>query len=541
MAVAISWVTASALDLPVTTINGSSYHYYEVKKGDTLFSLSRALGLTKEEIISNNPSVADGLRTGTTLYFPVSQGSTTISHEVKKGETLFGLSHKYGVTPDDIIALNPQANNGIRAGETLLIPTTSASAAASDKPRAEADTTEPQEKPAKSHENQAGQASQENTVANNDRPASDPDAEQAEPATIAVILPFMLSEDTPTKASRRYLDFYKGLLIAADSLGNRGRQIKIAAFDSEGSLDRVKSILEDVNVKNASVIIAPEDDAQLSAIMASADKNESYVINNFNFRDSAYMNNPYAWQSNIPHRQMYEKAAEAMMAEHESAIPVLLSNSKGGNEKAEFVSFVKDAYLSKGITPVEIAYDGSLHQSDLEALSDDASYVLLPSSGSVGEFNKFCYVLKSYRESLQDPSKVRLFGYPDWTAFLGDAADMLHTLEATVYTRFYDDRTSLGHRNVTDAFQRNYGTAPVEVIPNHALLGFDLGTYIIKNIRSNDGEFNPDYPSTYRGVQSSFTMTPYQRADSDSDAGYYNSALYIVRYLQGKYVTTSVM
>lgn len=528
MAVAVSWITSYALDLPVMTVNGTSYHYYQVKKGDTLFSLSRSLGLSRDEIIKNNPSVADGLRTGTTLYFPVRQNDTAIAHEIKKGETLFGISHKYGVTPDDIIATNPSATNGIRAGETLMIPI-----------KQNAANTEPAKEAEETDSSSDILVHADNSNLPNDSIVSD---NVDRTATVAIILPFMLSEETPSKASRRYLDFYKGFLIAADTISQRGSQIKIAAFDSEGSLDKVKSLLDNPDVKNATVIIAPEDDVQLNILTANAADNETYVINVFNFRDSAYMTNPFAWRGNIPHQQMYEKAVDAMMSEHKDAIPVLMSNAKGNNEKSEFVAYVKDRYIANGITPIEIEYDGALHQGDLEILDDNTDYVLLPSSGTVGEFNKFCYVLKSYRESLAEPNRVRLFGYPDWTAFLSDAADMLHTLDATIYTRFYDDHTSLGHRNVTDAFKRNYGTEPIEVIPNHAILGFDTGLYILKNLKENDGDFNPEYPSTYRGVQSSLTMIPYYpSSDETVETGYYNNALYIVRFMPGKYVTTKVM
>ena len=103
-AVIAAWAccAAAALDLPVKNINGNEYYYYTVKKGDTLFSLSRTLGISSDDIIRCNPAVADGLRSDATLYFPVAQfggesaddtGDATLRHAVKKGETLFGISH----------------------------------------------------------------------------------------------------------------------------------------------------------------------------------------------------------------------------------------------------------------------------------------------------------------------------------------------------------------------------------------------------------------------------------------------------------------
>ncbi|MDD6890311.1 MAG: LysM peptidoglycan-binding domain-containing protein [Bacteroidales bacterium] len=118
-----------AIDLPVTTVNGKDYYYYDVQPNETLFSLSQRLGMTREEIISYNPGVDAGLKAYTRLYFPVESGHSTISagdyitatHEVKKGETLYGISKKYGISIDRLIALNPSARDGIKSGDVLTI------------------------------------------------------------------------------------------------------------------------------------------------------------------------------------------------------------------------------------------------------------------------------------------------------------------------------------------------------------------------------------------------------------------------------------
>lgn len=122
-------LSAFAIDLPVTTVNGKDYYYYDVQPNETLFSLSQRLGMTREEIISYNPGVDAGLKAYTRLYFPVESGHSTISagdyitatHEVKKGETLYGISKKYGISIDRLIALNPSARDGIKSGDVLTI------------------------------------------------------------------------------------------------------------------------------------------------------------------------------------------------------------------------------------------------------------------------------------------------------------------------------------------------------------------------------------------------------------------------------------
>ena len=61
------------------------------------------------------------------LFFTASLGvfaQNYIQHTVVKDDTVTNLARKYGVTIHDIYQLNPEAKNGIKLGEIILIPKT---------------------------------------------------------------------------------------------------------------------------------------------------------------------------------------------------------------------------------------------------------------------------------------------------------------------------------------------------------------------------------------------------------------------------------
>ena len=66
----ISTITASAsvYKLPTTTIDGKEYYYHEVKAKETLYSLSHKLGMSQDEMKKYNPSLAEGLKVGAKLH-----------------------------------------------------------------------------------------------------------------------------------------------------------------------------------------------------------------------------------------------------------------------------------------------------------------------------------------------------------------------------------------------------------------------------------------------------------------------------------------
>ena len=116
--------------LPQTTIGGNKYYYYETQSGESIYDIAARLGVTKDDIIKNNPDAADGIVPGMRLYFPVdgkavpapATSSSSTIHVVEQGETLYGLAKRYGVTVEELIAANPGSDNGIKIGQKLNIP-----------------------------------------------------------------------------------------------------------------------------------------------------------------------------------------------------------------------------------------------------------------------------------------------------------------------------------------------------------------------------------------------------------------------------------
>lgn len=462
-------IGATALDLPIKTVHGKKVYYYEVRNKESVYGISKKLGISRQDIVRHNPSVADGVKRGMMLYFPV----------------------------DEFIEAVAEPEVLVEVEEVALTDTV---------------------------------------------------VEIAKRPAVSLLLPFGLEAAEPSRRNKLALDFYKGFLLGADTLAARPGEVEVYVYDTESR--PIAEIMQEKAVQESAVIVSPDNQTALETIAAGADQTRSFVLNVFVVHDSLYASNPMVLQANIPQKDMYKLAVDAMMADFEGYTPVILRNTNGKNEKEAFTEYLAERYRNAGVEPLRIDYENNLLTADLEKLPVDNGqrYVAVPSSGSLAEFNKFVYVFKSFRDRLSaggensdeaateqiEPARISLFGYPDWTAFRGDALDALHKTEATVYSRFLDNFSGFDARMLEGTFKRWYGTEIIESVPSQALLGYDTARFVIKNLRANDGAFNPCYPQRFEGIQSTFDF-------EKTDAGYYNTCLYIISYLPGGRISSRTL
>lgn len=111
-------------------IEGKVYYIHVVKKGETLFSISKAYGVPQKEILIENPGASIDLQIDQAIKIPfmpeaeqtpVDKGEYII-HRVEQGQTLFSLSQSYQVKIEEIVALNPGVDEVLRVGDNLRIP-----------------------------------------------------------------------------------------------------------------------------------------------------------------------------------------------------------------------------------------------------------------------------------------------------------------------------------------------------------------------------------------------------------------------------------
>ena len=100
---------------------------YVVKKGDNLYDLSRKYGVSVEDIKTLNKLDSINLGIGDELLIPTTKKDGNNKYVVKSGDTLSQIAERLGVKTKDLKTANKLKSNKLQIGQSLYIPSKNSS------------------------------------------------------------------------------------------------------------------------------------------------------------------------------------------------------------------------------------------------------------------------------------------------------------------------------------------------------------------------------------------------------------------------------
>ena len=102
---------------------------HTVQPKETLYGISKRYNLAAAELVAANPALEQGLKVGMVLTMPAGQpaapaspaASTQAQHTVQAGDTFYSIAKRYGLKVDSLKALNPEAEAGLKVGQSLRL------------------------------------------------------------------------------------------------------------------------------------------------------------------------------------------------------------------------------------------------------------------------------------------------------------------------------------------------------------------------------------------------------------------------------------
>lgn len=118
---AVVRAVAEYINVPYTSIDGS---YHTVSKGESLYSIAKKYGISADQLKSANKLTSNLLSIGQILKIPSSLEEQPNTYTVAAGDSLYTIARKLNTTVNDLMLLNNLSTSALSIGQVLKIPTT---------------------------------------------------------------------------------------------------------------------------------------------------------------------------------------------------------------------------------------------------------------------------------------------------------------------------------------------------------------------------------------------------------------------------------
>lgn len=570
-----------AQDRVIEVRDGKEFFVHQVASGHTLYSLSKLYGVDVASIEKHNKGVENGLSIGQTLYIPVPQSydedrwenpirieNGFMIHRVQRKETLYSISKEYNVDMNDMLGLNPGIELGLKEGGELKIPKQiEIESVALELPESPEDSLE-------THIVQAGETLYSISKLYGHRVdeivALNPGAELGldigqklrlpevredfmgeakmdfklvlpdsvmikDEYVVSLLLPFYLESlkgDTELDSKSRRLQeigmsFYRGSMMALDSLKKRGANLKVRVFDVSSDQD-VDRLLSNNELVGSDLIIGPLQKSALISVSKFANPRGIHIV-----CPSISKNNILLASPNLSKVKSSEsshiKTMAKYVAKNHSQDNVILINSMDVSD-ARKVQLFKKYYGEYTQNKADSAQRSLIEFTASSKFVGDLK-------GKLSKFRRNVLVVPAGKDSrsmianlqtkLQlleaEEYDVVVFGTEDWMSFDFLDTAFKNKIHLCVPTSLYIDYENEQVKALLKNYRNKYHTEPGD----YGYLGYDVMLYYGQALL----QFGLNFPNEFDRVkQDGLLHIGMDYFKTGIESGFENESTVLLRY-----------
>jgi len=526
-------------------ITTGNYAEHVVKPQETLYSLTKKYNIAVDELTRLNPAIKDGLKVGQILMVPMLREGITvgpqkqedkpviqseplkiqvkdtsyIEHVVAKKETLYSISRQYGVDINDILKANPNYSGNLRKGDILRIPTITKKIRVVLEP----DTVI------------MGRAINKAAIENkSEQPCIKISGDNNEEYHIALLVPMMLeladsisdSGSGGLKAAHEYvsfdfIQFYEGVIIAADSMASLGMKVKIHVYDTDygDNTSKAKKLIAKHEMSDMDLIIGPFFAESFDIVAGFAQQHKIPIINPLSHRSELTQGNEYIFKLQPSGWSQYHALTEYIGMNHKNDNIILVRRNKEENSgMAEVIktSLSNDSMSTSGIKEVIYSVNGwSGIQKNLS--KSKTNLVIITTNDKA--------VLPALLRDLSEQSNgqnISVIGLPEWEELELDY-NYLMKLNTHFFKPWFVDYSDKRVKHFLRTFRTRYIAEPE--VDKYAFLGYDATLFFLQALKEYGNGFHNCLESlNYEGLSNDF------RFSKTNGGGYENQGTAIYKY-----------
>ena len=440
----------------------------------------------------------------TLLAFTVSsvtaQQTSTIrgQHKVKKKETVFGISREYGLTIEELIKANPEMNMPgyeLKKGMILNIPFSKDSLEARAKREA---------------------AAKQVTVVKTAPVAAD-DVKNRE-----IRLGIMLPLHNINGDGRRMTEYYRGVLMACDSLKKQGLSIDVHAWNTAED-GNIYKVLEDPAAAKCDLIIGPLYSKQMDALSAFVAKHDIRLVIPFSINAPQLTTNRNIFQVYQSPTEQNEVIIARFIERFKSYHTVVIDCNDSTSKKGTFTFSLRRQMEQRGMDVV-VTNLKSTEANFSRAFSRMKPNVVILNTGRSQELGVAFSKINGLKANSPELD-ITMFGYTDWLLYTRTHLENFYKYNTYIPSVFYYNPLSAGTQRFERKYRQNFRSDMQNALPRFAITGFDHAFFFLKGLHK--------YGKSFNGADGMFGYPPVQtplKFERYGNGGLRNKTMMFIHY-----------
>lgn len=442
------------------------YVTYEVKnKKETLYSISKQFGVSINEIIEANPYAQDGIKKGDILQIPIDEknipktSGNELYHLVQPKETIYGICKQYNISKEDLFRRNPRLQTeGLKYGDTIFIAS-------------------------------AGKTLG-NTTDDNTRTYK-----------IAYLLPFSIGEKERNVNIERFIDFYRGSLIAMEDIKTSGVSLEVYTFDTQLGTSKTQEIVKSKLPKDIDLIIGPAYPEQITQVASFAKKNNIVQVVPFTSHISNSDRYAQQYQFNPVPNDLDKIVAANIFNKFKDNNIYMVYFSNEENEQSFYTlpEQLERLMKSKSVRYVKLNVNDISKDKIASIANNNKHNLMVIRQCQTSDFQELIDMFDNNTRNITFVTEHNIFDYAQKDKSLKNKDFVSYSLFNTAPTNKY-----------ISSYNNYFPTrSKAQSTPNYDLLGYDITLYFCKALQPNKQLI---FPQDVALQQSTFNFTKQNNA-----------------------------
>lgn len=415
-------------------------------------------------------------------------------YEAKKKDTIYGIAKKYDLTIEELIKANPEMNSAdykLKKGDKVFIPQ-----------KKEVKKAQPVQQVMKTKPGQT--------------------------IKIGIMLPLHDADGD----GKRMVEYYRGILMACDSLRLRGVNTDIHAWNVDINSDIRVQLLDDAT-KNLDIIFGPLYTQQVKDVADFCKTNNIKLVIPFSIKANDVQTNPQVYQVYQTGTQLNDRAIGAYMGQFKDCNAIFIDCNDSTSTKGIFTFGLRKQLEAQKI-PYQITNLNSTEPLFQKAFSTTKKNVVILNTGRSQELNLAFRKLNELR-AINPSIDISMFGYTEWLQYENVFRQLYNKYNVYIPSTYYYYKGLSRIAGLEQNYKKWFGVAMQDrYIPRFAITGYDHAQFFIRGLYEKGSAFNATMQeSTYQPAQ-----TPLRFTRVAENGGMQNHAFQLVHYAPNGVINT---